>query len=138
MLAAAFTQRTEWQNLCWLFLVMSIISTLLHCIEAVHLAVRDFSAVISVLFILVSGIFMDYRGVVNKYSVAGSLLFVGATVVSTQGRGLLDVKNVDWFHYLLAAGIYCWSEALMLWIWFLCFSFFFLFYLVFRFFWNIL
>ncbi|XP_066910707.1 uncharacterized protein [Clytia hemisphaerica] len=114
MLAAAFTQRTEWQNLCWLFLFVSLISILLHCVEALHLAVRDFCAAMSVLFILFSGIFMDYRGVTNRYSVAGSVSFILATLVSTQGRGIFGVKNVDWFHYLLAIGVYCWAEALML------------------------
>ena len=114
MLAAAFTQRTQWQNLCWLFLFISLISILLHCVEALHLAVRDFCAALSVLFILFSGIFMDYRGVTNRYSVAGSVCFILATIVSTQGRGIFGVKNVDWFHYLLAIGVYCWAEALML------------------------
>lgn len=114
MIAAAFTQRTEWQNLCWLFLAVSIITILLHCIESVHKTVRDFDAAISIMFILFSGLFMEYRGVANKYSIAGAVSIILSGIVSTEGRGLFGLKNVDLFHYFLALGIYFFSEALLL------------------------
>lgn len=114
MIAAAYTQRTEYQNLCWMFLVLSIISTLLHCIEALHVAVRDFCAVVSVLFVIISAVFMEYRGQVNRYSLAGSCCFIFATIVSDQGRGFQGIKNVDLFHYFLSVGVCLLSEGLLL------------------------
>ena len=113
MLAAAYTQRTEWQNLCWLFLVVSIISVLLHCIQSFHLAVRDFCAAISILFILFSSVFLEYRGQVNKYGLGGGCCFILSAVISDQGRGFQNIKNVDLFHYVMAVGICLLSEGLL-------------------------
>ena len=113
MLAAAYTQRTEWQNLCWFFLVFSIISVLLHCIQSFHLAVRDFCAAMATIFIIVSSVFMEYRGQVNKYSFAGGCCFILSAIISDQGRGFLGIKNVDLFHYVLAVGMCLLSEGLL-------------------------
>lgn len=113
MLAAAYTQRTEWQNLCWMFLVISIISTLLHCIEVLHITIRDFCAALSVIFILFSSLFMEFSGHVNKYSLGGACSFIMAIAVSDQGRGVMGIKNIDIFHYLLTLGICLFAEGLL-------------------------
>lgn len=113
MIAAAYTQRTEWQNLCWLFLVIAIISLLLHCIEAIHVAIRAFCSALAVIFILTACVFMEYRGLVNRRGIAGCICLVFATVVSDQGRGFYGLKNIDLFHYLLAVGFLLLSEGLL-------------------------
>ena len=113
MIAAAYTQRTNYTNLCWMFLAISIIFMLLHCIEALHLAVRDFSAALAIIFIIVSSLFMEYRGQVNMYGLAGSSCMILAAVVSDQGRGFQGVKNVDLFHYLAAISVCLLSEGLL-------------------------
>lgn len=113
MLAAAYTQRTEWQNLCWLFLVLAIISTLLHCIESLHTAVRAFCSSVSIFFILFACIFMEYRGLLNRSGFAGCICLIFAGVVSDQGRGILGFKNIDVFHYLLATAFILLSEGLL-------------------------
>lgn len=113
MIAAAYCQRTNWSNLCWFFLAISIICTLLHCIESLHVTVRDFCAAISIVFILFAGMFMEYRGSVNKYSIAGSLMVIMSGIVGSQGRAFGNVKNVDIFHYLLAVGVYLFAQGLL-------------------------
>lgn len=114
MVAAAFTQRTEWQNLCWMFLVISIISTLLHCIEILHITVRDFCAAISIIFILMTSLFMEFNGRINKYSLLGCVCFIFTIIVTDQGRGVMDIKNIDIFHFLLCFGICLFAEGLLL------------------------
>jgi len=112
MIAAAYTQRTEWQNLCWFFLVISILSTLLHCIEAIHVLIKDFCAFVAGFFILFACLFMEYRGVVNRRGVAGCGCLLFALVLS-DGRGFFGMKNIDLFHYLLAIGFLLLSEGLL-------------------------
>ena len=113
MLAAAYTQRTEWQNLCWLFLVIAILSTLLHCIEAIHVLIRDFCAALAFVFIFFACVFMEYRGIVNRRGIAGCSCLLFAIVVSEQGRGVFGMKNIDLYHYLLAVGFLLLSEGLL-------------------------
>ena len=113
--AAAYTQRTEWQNLCWLFLVVAILSTLLHCIEAIHVLIRDFCAFFAGMFVLFACIFMEYRGLVNHRGVAGCVCLLFGQIVSDQGRGVLGMKNIDLFHYLMAVGFFLLSEGLLFW-----------------------
>ena len=78
-----------------------------------HLAVRDLASAMAILFIIFSSVFMEYRGRVNSYSLAGSLTVILAAVVSDQGRGFLGVKNVDLFHYLLAIAMFLLAEGLL-------------------------
>ena len=112
LIAAAYAQRTSWENICWLFVVLAFISMLLHCIEAIYLAVRDFCAAVSIIFIMMTCIFMEYRGLTNVYGLCGALSFVFAGIVSSEGRWIKDIKNVDIFHYILALSVYLLSEGL--------------------------
>ena len=113
MLAAAYTQRTDWQNLCWFFLVLSILSTLLHCISILRLPVRDFCASLAVMFIIVSSLFMEFQGQLNVYGLAGCSCIVLSVLVNDQGRGIQGFKNVDLFHYIFALGVCFLAEGLL-------------------------
>jgi len=113
MIAAAYTLRTEWQNLCWFFPMLAVISLLLHCIEAIRLTIRDFCSSIAAIFIMFSCVFLDYRGVANRHGVAGCICLIIATLVSNGSHGIFGLKNIDVFHYFLAAGFLLLSEGLL-------------------------
>ncbi|XP_065673009.1 uncharacterized protein LOC100213673 [Hydra vulgaris] len=113
MLAAAYSQRTEWQNLCWFFFVLSILSTLLHCISLLRMPVRDFCACLAILFIIISSLFMEFQSQLNIYGLAGCGCVILSVLVNDQGRGIQGFKNVDLFHYIMAIGICFLAEGLL-------------------------
>lgn len=107
LIAAGYCGLTDYKWISPLFVVIGVVGPVLHAfgvikpsgqvIKGIRTASLLAIAVISVLF---------YKPGINISGVAGSLsVVIGAAVIGTEGRGFLGLANIDWLHFVLAAGV---------------------------------
>ena len=97
--------QTRYQVVRNLFVINAIVGPMLDAFGIFKQnSVKELSSTLSILAILSISLFLTNFGFNGNGIIGGLAFIVGGLAIGTKGKGLFGLNNVDWFHYVLAAG----------------------------------
>ena len=106
LLAAAYCLQTSHLFLHYAFVLLSVaVICVDHYGHWNREIIKEIASTLSVIMIIAVCLVFTQSHRVNLFGLVGSLCFaIAGLVIPTEGRGPLEMKNMDWFHYTLSVG----------------------------------
>lgn len=108
LIAAEYCKQANYNWISFTFVVASVAGPAIHALGIL----KPNIAGVGLIAIIVISLLNNKPGM-KINGVTGSLLFmIGGVIIVNKDRGFLGLANVDWFHYVLAAGVLALADGI--------------------------